>query len=230
MSGNDTFVNEHHRAFKDQLYEQFASIGKAVASPRRIEIIDLLAQGERSVEALAEQLGQSLANTSQHLQVLRSARLVDVRREGLHAYYRLADDAVFSVWKAIRDLGQARITDVGRLVEQFATDRGGLEALSAPQLLERLQDDDVTLVDVRPEEEYRAGHIPGALSIPLQLLESCLQELPRKGEIVAYCRGPFCLFSDEAVDLLRRHGFEARRLEHGLPDWRSMGLPVESSA
>lgn len=221
---------DDHRTFKDQLYEQFARVGKAMASPKRIEMIDLLAQGERSVEVLAEQLGQSVANTSQHLQVLRNARLVDVRREGLRANYRLADDSVFQVWKAIRDFGEARIAEVERLVAEFATDRSSLEALSARELFERLQTDDVTLLDVRPEEEYRAGHVPGSLSIPIEQLESTLQELPRKGEIVAYCRGPFCLFSDQAVELLRQHGFEARRLEQGLPDWRSMGLPVESGS
>jgi rhodanese-related sulfurtransferase len=219
-----------HRDFKDQLYEQFARIGKALASPARLEIVDLLAQGERSVEALAEQLERSVANTSQHLQVLKNAHLVEVRREGLYAYYRLADESVFRIWQAIRDLSETHLAEVDRLVESFALDREPLEAMSARELLDRLRNENVTVLDVRPEEEYRAGHIPGSLSVPIEALEGYLQQLPSDGEIVAYCRGPYCLFSDEAVALLRECGINARRLEEGLPDWRASGFPVERTA
>lgn len=216
------------RAFKNQLYEQFARIGKALSSAHRLELLDVLAQGERSVEELAQETGMSVANASQHLQVLRAAQLVEVRREGVYIYYHLADERVFSVWQAIRKLGEARIAEIDRVVRTFLHDRDLLQPVDAVELLRRLMDSDVVLLDVRPVEEYRAGHIPGARSVPVAELEAHLHEIPKDREVVAYCRGPYCVFADEAVTLLRAHGYSARRLEQGLPDWRALGLPVES--
>ncbi len=217
---------DSHRAFKEQLYAQFARLGKALANQHRLELVDLLAQGERTVEDLAREAGLSVANASQHLQVLRGAGLVEVRREGLYAHYRLADERVFRVWQALRELGQARLAELDRVVQQFLGARDDLEAIDAEELRARLADDAVIVLDVRPTEEYRAGHIPGARSVPVGELEHALRELPRDREIVAYCRGPYCVFSDEAVVLLRERGYRARRLTVGLPDWRAAGLPV----
>jgi len=215
------------RAFKNRLYEQFARIGKALANSHRLELLDVLAQGERSVEALAYETGMSVANASQHLQVLRAAQLVEVRREGVYSYYRLADERVFSLWQAMRNVGEARIAEIDRLVQTYLHDRSLLQPISAAELLQRLIEGNVILLDVRPAEEYAAGHLPDALSIPVTKLEARLRELPHEKEIVAYCRGPYCVFADEAVALLRTHGYNARRLEQGLPDWRALGLPVE---
>ena len=221
------YVNEH-RLFKDQLFEQFARVGKAFANPHRLELVDLLAQGERTVEDLAREAGMSVANTSRHLQELRSARLVEVRREGLYGYYRLADERVFALWRAIRELGEVCLAEIDRLVGTYLTDRESLEAVCAKELLSKMREEGVVVLDVRPEEEYRAGHIPGARSVPAERLEAYLEEIPQDREIVAYCRGPYCVFSDEAVALLRSRGYRARRLQEGLPDWRAAGLPVES--
>ncbi len=218
-----------HREFKDLLYDQFARVGKAVANPHRLELLDLLAQGERTVESLAQEAALPIANTSQHLQALRRAALVEVRREGPYAYYRLADDRVFQLWRAIRELGEQRLAEVDRLVDTYLGNRGDLESIDVETLMRRMLDDDVVVLDVRPAEEYEAGHIPGARSVPIDELEQRLQELPKASEIVAYCRGPYCVFSDEAVALLTDHGYRARRLDVGLPDWRSNGLPVETA-
>jgi rhodanese-related sulfurtransferase len=216
-----------YRLFKDKLFEQFARVGKALANPHRLEILDLLAQGERTVEDLAREAGMSVANTSRHLQELRAARLVEVRREGLYGYYRLADERVFAAWRAIRDLGEARLAEIDRLVGSYLTDRDSLEAVCAEELLAKMREEGVEVLDVRPEDEYRAGHIPGARSVPVERMEAYLEEIPRDREVVAYCRGPYCVFSDEAVALLRSRGYRARRLREGLPDWRAAGLPVE---
>lgn len=217
-----------HREFKDRLFEQFARIGKALASPKRLEILDLLAQSERTVEDLAREAGMSVANTSQHLQELRAARLVEVRREGLYGHYRLAGDGVFEMWRAMRDLGEVRLAEIDRLVGAYLTDRESLEAVCVEELLAKTQQGDVVVLDVRPEAEYRAGHIPGARSVPVARLEAYLEEIPKDREVVAYCRGPYCVFSDEAVALLRSRGYQARRLAEGLPDWRAAGMPVET--
>jgi rhodanese-related sulfurtransferase/DNA-binding transcriptional ArsR family regulator len=216
-----------HRLFKDKLFEQFARVGKALANPHRLEILDLLAQGERTVEDLAREAGMSVANTSRHLQELRAARLVEVRREGLYGYYRLADERVFAAWRAIRDLGEARLAEIDRLVGSYLTDRDSLEAVCAEELLAKMREEGVEVLDVRPEDEYRAGHIPGARSVPVERMEAYLEEIPRDREVVAYCRGPYCVFSDEAVALLMSRGYRVRRLREGLPDWRAAGLPVE---
>ncbi len=221
-------MNKNHRLFKDQLFEQFARIGKALANPHRLELVDLLAQGERSVEDLARESGMSVANTSRHLQELRAARLVEVRREGLYGYYRLADERVFGVWRAMRELGEARLAEIDRLVETYLTNRVALEAVCSEELLAKMRESGVVVLDVRPEEEYRAGHIPGAHSVPLERLEAYLEEIPEDQEVVAYCRGPYCVFSDEAVKHLEARGYRATRLAEGFPEWRAAGLPVES--
>jgi rhodanese-related sulfurtransferase/DNA-binding transcriptional ArsR family regulator len=216
------------RAFKNQLYEQFARIGKALSSAHRLELLEVLAQGEHSVEAVARETDMSIANASQHLQVLRAAQLVEVRREGVYIYYRLADEQVFTLWQTMRQVGEARIAEIDRIVDTYLHDRNLLQPISATELLQRLVEDNVILLDVRPVEEYMAGHLPNALSIPVTELKDRLPELPQDREIVAYCRGPYCVFADEAVALLRSNGYSAHRLEQGLPDWRALGLPVES--
>src|SRR5215218_6514503 len=218
-----------HREFKDRLFGQFARIGRALASPRRLEIVDLLAQGERTVEEIAGQTSMSVASASQHLQALKAARMVEARREGLYMRYRLADEDVFRTWQTVRALAEARLSEVEGVVEAYLEDRDALEAVDATELMERLSDGSVVVLDVRPEEEYLAGHIPGAISVPVDALEDALQTqtLPKDRELVAYCRGPYCVFSDEAVALLVARGYRARRLRQGLPDWRAAGMPVE---
>ena len=218
------------RIFKDQLFEQFARIGKGLSSGRRLELLELLAQGERTVEELASETGMSVANTSQHLKALREAQLVEVRREGLYAWYRLANEHVFALWQALRELGSARLAEIRRIVDTYLTDRGSLHGITCEELQRRLAERSVVLLDVRPEGEYRAGHVAGARSIPLAELKTQLKTLPKRKEIVAYCRGPYCVFADEAVALLRAHGRKATRLETGFPDWQALGLPVETTA
>ena len=218
---------KNKRQFKDELYEQFARIGKALSNPHRLELVELLAQGERTVEDLAVEANLPIANASQHLQVLRAAQLVDVRRDGLYAYYRLSDERVFRVWQALRDLGELQLAEIDRLVESFLQDRSPRQSINAAELVERIEAGDVLVLDVRPELEYHSGHIPEARSIPIDELEARLGELPREQEIIAYCRGPYCVFADEAVILLQKHGYRARRLVEGLPDWQARSLPVE---
>ncbi len=218
---------DEKRTFKNQLYEQFARLGKALASSHRLELLDVLAQCERTVEALAQETGMSIANTSQHLQVLRAAHLVEVRREGVSMYYRLADESVFRMWQAVQSVGEAQLAEIDRVVQTFLQDRTRLQSIGTQELLQRLSDDQIILLDVRPAEEYAASHLPQARSIPVTELEARLAELPADREIVAYCRGPYCVFADEAVTLLRARGYSARRLEQGVPEWRALGLPVE---
>ncbi|MDA2916302.1 metalloregulator ArsR/SmtB family transcription factor [Nitrospinae bacterium AH_259_B05_G02_I21] len=219
-------MSNQSRMFKDQLYEQFARIGKALASPKRLELLDLLAQGERRVESLANEASTSLANCSQHLQVLREARLVEARKEGLYVFYRLADEAVSGFWLALRSLAERRLADVERVVRDYFEAPEELEPVGHDELLGRVRHSSVTVLDVRPVEEYRAGHIPGAVSVPLEELERRLSELPRDQEVIAYCRGPYCVFAVHAVELLRKRGFTAYRFEEGIPEWRLAGLPV----
>src|SRR5437870_1208946 len=219
-----------NRAFKDRLYAEFATIGKAMASPHRLELLDLLGQGERSVDELAQEAGLSLANASAHLQVLRQARLVESDKRGLQVMYRLGAAEVFNLWRTLRDLGTARLAEVDRLVETYVADRASLEPVDIEQLRRLLAEGGVTLLDVRPALEYRQGHIPSARSIPVDELARRLAELPREREVVAYCRGPYCVYADEAAELLQRHGFNVRRLVAGFPEWRAAGLPVEAGA
>lgn len=214
------------QAFKSELFEEFARIGKALSSGRRLELLELLAQGERSVEELAAETGMSVANTSQHLQVLRSAHLVDVRREGTYARYRLSDENVLRLWLSLREVGEKQLAEIERVVESFFKDRKGLEATTCEDLLKHLEAGSVVVLDVRPEQEYRAGHIRGARSIPVSELEARLKEIPRKKTVVAYCRGPYCVLADEAVAILRAKGLNALRLGGGFPDWKARGLPV----
>jgi rhodanese-related sulfurtransferase len=215
-----------HRTFKDDVFQQLARVPKALSSPRRLELVDLLAQAERTVEDLAELTGMSVANTSQHLQVLRGALLVTVRREGPKAHYALANQGVFRAWQSIRDLGQHQFAELDRIVRSCLTDRAKLEWVGAEELLRRIRQKDVIVLDVRPHSEYRAGHVRGARSIPVRELHRRLAELPKKRDVVAYCRGPYCVYADEAVALLRRRGFNARRLGTGFPDWKAAGLPI----
>ena len=216
-----------NRAFKDSLYGEFAVLGKALANPHRLELLDLLAQSERSVEELAKEAALSLANASAHLQVLRQARLVEAEKRGLYVFYRLSAPEVFQLWRTLRDVGSARLAEIDRLVDNYFTDREELEAVDKEELLHLLKDEGVMVIDVRPEVEYEQGHIPSARSLPVQNLKRRLAELPRDIEIVAYCRGPYCVYSDEAVRLLHEHGFKARRLSEGFPEWRAGGYPIE---
>lgn len=218
------------RAFKDSLFDQFALIGKALSSGRRLELLDLLAQGERSVEDLAEQTGLTVANASQHLQILRAARLVTMRKDGLYARYTLANDRALKLWLALRAFGEMEIAEIQRVVRNYLHDRQDLEAITAEQLRVRMDQGNTVLLDVRPEAEYDAGHIRGAISIPVADLEHRLSELSKRKAIVAYCRGPYCVFADEAVRLLRSRGHRAQRLEVGFPEWKMLGLPVETGA
>ncbi len=215
------------RAFKNDLFEQFALAGKALSSGRRLELLELLAQGERSVEELAEQAGLTPANASQHLQILRSARLVSVRKDGLYVRYRLANDRALKLWLALRDFGEAEVAEIQHLVRNYLQDRQSLEAITAAELRSRMDRGSIVLLDVRPDAEFRAGHIRGAISIPLRDLEKRLKQLPKRKAIVAYCRGPYCVFADEAVRLLTARGYRAQRLEIGFPEWKMLGLPVE---
>jgi len=214
------------REAKDALYGQFARVGKVVAHPKRIELLELLAQGERSVEALAEATGMGVNNTSAQLQVLRQARLVESRKDGTRVLYRTAGDDVPRFLVALRELAQARLAEVNDVVRDYFDARDDLEPVSRAGLAERVLAGKVVLIDVRPTEEYAQGHIPGAVSIPLADLEAKMKTLRKRTEVVAYCRGPYCVLAPEAVQLLRAHGFEARRLEDGMPEWRLAGLPV----
>jgi rhodanese-related sulfurtransferase/DNA-binding transcriptional ArsR family regulator len=215
------------RAAKAALFDEFARAAKALASGRRIELLDVLANGERSVEALAREVGLSVANASQHLQILRRAGLVAGRREGTSVHYRLAGPDVFELWRGLRTLAAERLAEVERLAAAYLGARDELEPVTRQELARRLEaGDGLVVLDVRPASEHAAGHLPGAVSIPLGELRRRLQELPRDREIVAYCRGPFCAFAHEAVTLLRREGFRARRLEDGLPEWQAAGLAV----
>ena len=208
------------------LHEQFARIGKALGSARRVELLDLLCQGERSVEALARTASMTVTNTSQHLHVLRAARLVEARKEGTKVIYRVADDEVCRFFFALRELAGSRLAEVEQIVRRYMEGGGDLEPVTRAELLARAKRDDVVVLDVRPPDEFAAGHIPGAVSVPLEELEQRLASLPGVTEIVAYCRGPYCLLAPRAVALLRERGFHARRLEGGFPEWRLAGLPI----
>jgi rhodanese-related sulfurtransferase/DNA-binding transcriptional ArsR family regulator len=216
----------NHRAFKDPVYDQFARIGNAVASPHRIELLELLGQGEKTVEQLAGQAAMAVKNTSAHLRVLRQARLVETRREGTFVYYRLADPEVFRFLRALQTLGRRRLAEVEQMTNAWLASRDHLTPVALPELRALLRDGAVTVIDVRPHDEFVAGHIPGAISMPVADLKRRMGELPRRKEVIAYCRGPYCVYSLEAVTLLRRGGYRARRAEEGLPDWRARGHPV----
>jgi rhodanese-related sulfurtransferase/DNA-binding transcriptional ArsR family regulator len=222
-------MSDEHSEFSERLFDQLARVSKAIASPRRLELIDALAQVERTVDELARLTSMSVANTSRHLQMLRAARLVAVRRSGLHAHYRLADDGVFRLWQAVRDLGLVRLSSVRELVRSRAGAASEREPIPLGELADGWKAGEVLLLDARPEREFRAAHIPGAINIPIDELEARLHVLPAEQEVVAYSRGPYCPLSDQAVTMLEANGYRARRFALGLPDWRAAGLPVESA-
>jgi len=215
-----------NRAFKDAIYEQFSRIGKAVSSPKRLELLDLLCQGPRTVEVLGRESGLTVANASQHLQVLRAARLVEADKEGLYVKYRLADQTVCEFFRSMRVLAESRLAEVEQIKRRFLEGKEGMEPVDRKALLELVREGAVTVLDVRPVEEYKAGHIPGAISIPLKELQLRLSDLSRDQEIVAYCRGPYCVLSIQAVEMLRARGFNAVRLEEGIQDLRALGFPI----
>jgi rhodanese-related sulfurtransferase/DNA-binding transcriptional ArsR family regulator len=218
------------RLLKDELYGQLARVGKAASAPHRLELLDLLAQAPRTVEALAEETGMSVANTSQHLQVLRGAGLVDAGRAGLHVTYRLASLEVASFLLSVRALAEARLAEVQRVKASFFTEADYLSPMSATELLRRARRGEALVLDVRPAHEYAAGHLPMALSVPLAELRKRLADLPKGKDVVAYCRGPYCVFAADAVRMLRRKGFRAFRFEDGVSEWRARGLPIEMSS
>jgi len=213
--------------FKHDLFAHFARVGKALSNGNRLELLEFLAQGERSVEELSKVAGLTVANTSQHLQQLRQAGLVSTRKEGLKVFYRISGDDVVGLLDALRLVAERHVADVERLVNTYLTVKDSLEPIPRAELLERVRDDLVTVVDVRPPEEYAAGHVPGAVNIPLSELEERLDELNETQEVVAYCRGPHCVLAFDAVARLREKGLKARRLEDGYPEWKTAGLPIE---
>jgi rhodanese-related sulfurtransferase len=208
---------------KTAVYEQIARIGKATSSPARLEILELVAQAPRTVEAIATEIGQSLANTSHHLQVLRRARLVEAEKTGTYVAYRLADRAIAAFLVQLRTLAQSRLAELERVSRDYLESRGAMEGVQDEELLRRVRAGEVTVIDVRPAAEFEAGHLPNAISIPLPELKRRLRELPRDREVVAYCRGPYCVMALDAVDLLRKRGFDAHRLEQGVMEWQARG-------
>jgi rhodanese-related sulfurtransferase len=215
--------------FKDKVYDELAKITKALANPHRLEIIELLAQGDYPVEQISTQTNLTVANASQHLQVLKTAQLVDITRNGNFIYYRLANTNVYKAWKALRELGVERIASIEKLVREFKQSKFKFESVTIEELIKKIESGKITIVDVRPETEYRKGHIANSVSMPFGQLSDRLKELPKRNEIIAYCRGPFCVFADEAVAILTKAGYKAKRLEEGFPDWAIRGLPVESN-
>lgn len=218
------------REAKDRLFDALASIGAAMGSGRRAQIVEVLAQGDRTVEEVADEIGQTLANTSHHLRTLARAGLVVGHRSGTHVTYRLASDDVARAWGALRDVAAAHVDGLDRLARDYLGDRDGLPVLDRDQLRRRMADGDVVVIDVRPPAEYDAGHLPGAISVPPDRLDDALDTLPAEGDVVAYCRGPYCAYADDAVRRLTARGRRAVRLEDGLPEWRLAGGPVEASA
>ncbi len=214
------------RAAKDALFEALTSVTKALSSGRRAEIVDLLAQGERSVDEIAGEIDQSVANTSHHLRILARAGLLTTRRDGTRVIYALAGEGVFDLWDAVRSVASEHVAEVSRLADAYLGERNGLEPVDRDELARRLRAGAVTVIDVRPSAEYEAGHVAGARSVPATELERRLGSLPPDAAIVAYCRGPYCVYADDAVRTLTREGFTARRLEDGFPEWKRAGLPV----
>jgi DNA-binding transcriptional ArsR family regulator/rhodanese-related sulfurtransferase len=219
-----------HRAFKTAINEQLARVAKAIANPHRLEIIDVLAQGERNVDDIARETDLTVANASQHLGALREAHLVTTRKEGLYVYYRLSNPTIYQLLQVIRDVAEHQLAEVDRIIDAYLHNRDTLEPITSRELAARLTDADLIILDVRPSEEYQQGHIAGAQSIPVDELAQRIIELPSKHEIVAYCRGPYCVFADEAVEILQAHGYPVRRMREGYPDWQLEGLPIEGSS
>ena len=214
------------RVAKDALFEGFAEVAKALASGRRAEVVDVLAQGERSVEEIAEEIGQTLANTSHHLRGMARAGLVTTRRDGTRVFYRLASDRVAELWAALRDVAAEHVAGLEKLAAAYLGNRDGIDIIDRNELLKRIKRREVVVLDVRPEAEYAAGHIAGARSVPISELRRHLRALPNDADVVAYCRGPYCVYADDAVRELTRKGYRARRLIDGFPEWKRAGLPV----
>lgn len=227
---NQVTQSMNKRQFKDKIYTELARITKSMANPHRMEILDLLAQGEFSVEQIADQTNLPIANASQHLQVLKNAQLVEIARQGNFIFYRLSGDNVFKAWQFLRALGVERIVEIEKTVSAFRKSTSDFKPTTIRQLVQKIESGRVTILDVRPESEYRQGHLANAISIPIDELTRRLNELPKRIEIVAYCRGPFCVFADEAVTVLNKAGFKATRLEAGFPDWKLENLPIEISS
>jgi rhodanese-related sulfurtransferase len=223
-------TDEAHRLFKDRLFAEFARVGKAMGNPRRLELLELLAQGERTVDSLATETGMSLANTSQHLQALRQGGLVESRKAGLFVHYRVADSSVLDLSRAVRLVAERRLAELDRIIRDHFGDRSNAEAVSMGELLERARSGAVAILDTRPAHEYAAGHIAGAVSFPFDEMVERLRTLPKSKEYVAYCRGPYCVYADRAVDFLRARGRRARRLGAGFPEWKAAGLATASGA
>jgi rhodanese-related sulfurtransferase len=222
-------MTQAHRQFKDAIFEQLARIGKAASAPKRLELLELLCQGPRTVEALAGQAAISTANASQHLKILRAARLVDAQKRGLHVEYRLTDEKVSEFFLKLRTLAESQLVELHQVAQQYLEERGAMEPVRGEELLRRVRQGEVVVLDVRPVEEYRAGHIPGALSVPLAVLKQRLHALPKSRQIVAYCRGPYCVMAIEAVELLLKRGFRAQRMEQGIIEWRARGWRIATS-
>ena len=220
-------ASDTHRDFKNRLYAQFARIGKTLGSPHRLELLELLGQGERTVDSLAGEIGVSIANVSQHLQALRQAALVESRKQGQFVYYRLADPTISDLCRALRTVSERRLAELDRLVRDHFGDRSG-EPVSMQELIKRARSADVVILDARPANEYEAGHIAGAISVPVDELQRRLRRLPKDKDYVAYCRGPYCVYADRAVEILRSKGRRARRLAEGFPEWRVAGLPIRT--
>jgi rhodanese-related sulfurtransferase/DNA-binding transcriptional ArsR family regulator len=218
-----------HRAFKDGLYDQLARVGKAIANPHRLEILELLAQGPRTVESVAGETALSIANASQHLRALHAAGLLTSRKDGLFVHYALADNRVSDLSRVVRDVAERRLAEIDRLVRDHFVDRAEMEAVGMKELLARMRDPGVVVLDTRPASEFAAGHIAGAVSAPVDELASRLRALPKRKEYVAYCRGPYCIYADRAVEMLKKRGARACRLSEGFPEWKAAGLPVEVS-
>ena len=218
------------RAAKNSLFDGFGAVAQALASGRRMEILDVLDQGPRSVEELASEIGQSVANTSHHLRTMARAGLLESDRQGTRILYRVASPKVTELWRALRDVASEQVAGIDRLARGYLGESDGLEAVSQDELLRRLRRKDVVVLDVRPAPEYAVGHIAGARSIPIGELPRRLKDVPKKSQVIAYCRGPYCVFADDAVRTLRRRGYRAVRLEDGFPEWRDAGLPVEVGA
>lgn len=215
------------RDFKNSIYSELASIAKAMANPHRLEIIELLAQGPSPVEYIADNTGISIANASQHLQTLKSARLVRAEKKGKYNFYSLSNPGVFELWQSMRDLGFAQNAQIEKMLQDFRKSRHNMESVSSDELLERIEQGEALVLDVRPSDEYEAGHIASALSIPQKELIEKLKSLPKNKEIIAYCRGPLCAMADDAIKLLQENGYRAARFEAGYPEWKNKGLPVE---
>ena len=214
------------RVFKNKVYSLLSQMVKAMANPHRLEIIDLLGQSGRTVEEIANETEMSVANASQHLQVLKASNLVEVQREGNYIRYHLADDNIFKTWSALREVGFERVAEIDKLIQDYREKKNVLEAITIDELVTRMKSRNTVLLDIRPIEEFNSGHIAGAVSVPLETLSEMIKTLPKNKVYIAYCRGPLCVFADDAVNLLNKKGYKAKRLDEGFPDWKLRGLPI----